>query len=884
MKDSPQPMTRLQPGGVAPVISYNVPEPTTYSGRNFIDLQFPASYFALGTHPAAALTPTTSDVETLASVEPGVAPASLALAAPLVAAVAVDPDEASAMEAAGKRLQVYRSLSGNLTHTWVESQLAPEPSAEAGARMATLTMRDDEDPWDPEPDPPEVEVEISSPTDGQTVTGPHTGASVRVQGSAWSTRTLGGVSVRIGSGSFVAATLSGGTWTYDAVVTTAGWVPITARARTTGGLINDQTINVNVALDPAPDTTAPAVAITSPTEGAALNSEAGPMTLTVTGTAADANGIRLVDVSLDGQPFVAASASKPDWSAWSAQVSVPVGTHTIVARACDNAGNLSQQPVHVSVALTPPPDTSPAQVRITAPTTGASLQGPYSGATVQVTGTAADPSGIRSVELRVDQSPVRVAAAPKAAGSWSEWAGSLVVRDPGPHLVTAVCTDAAGNVSEDSVMVNVTLVPDVVNRLNRFIIVESYRLSSYLGNYGAGRTLKTFSLLPGEKTRISIKSYTRSETDAKNASNILDSFSEESSQDFEKSMASEQSNKKNYDETWNYKVGIEAKASWGWGSASANAETSGGTNAAREEFAKNISNAVQKHVSKASAKREVQVNTSYEVKTQTGEETSLEREISNINVGSTLNFVFRQMNQEFISLLHLVDIRIGYFKVDTVNGVEKYDYREVTLPELDNLIREVIVADKRSEVRNALLHQLTNVFDYKDRHHVLVEEEPLRDRDGNVVPFSHYLRMRKDYTSTYFDEATGTQITVPGVIMAATKNVLRTEGVIVEALLGHGDGLDGYSHGLQEEAVRARELENSAMELEQSSARLAMKIVKDRDLELARLYREVILGQAPAAAAEEPVISMPATDDQPGRAEADPVGVGPVHNGSPKVG
>ena len=148
-------------------------------------------------------------------------------------------------------------------------------------------------------------------------------------------------------------------------------------------------------------------------------------------------------------------------------------------------------------------------------------------------------------------------------------------------------------------------------------------------------------------------------------------------------MADEQSNKKNYDESFQYKVGVEAKASWGWGSASVSAQVSGGTNSAREEFAKNITNAVQKHVSKASAKREIQVNTSYEVKTQTGEETSIQREISNINVGATLNFVFRQMNQEFISILHLVDIRIGYFKVDTVNGVEKYTYREATLPEFD---------------------------------------------------------------------------------------------------------------------------------------------------------------------------------------------------------
>lgn len=40
-----EPMIKLEPSGIAPVISYNVPEPTSYSGRNFIDLQLGASYF-----------------------------------------------------------------------------------------------------------------------------------------------------------------------------------------------------------------------------------------------------------------------------------------------------------------------------------------------------------------------------------------------------------------------------------------------------------------------------------------------------------------------------------------------------------------------------------------------------------------------------------------------------------------------------------------------------------------------------------------------------------------------------------------------------------------------------------------------------------------------
>lgn len=873
MRDDTEPMVKLEPGGVAPIISYNVPEPTTYSGRNFIDLQFPASYFVVGTNPAAAVAPSAVHVEALALTDVDAAGASSAALAP--PPVAVAPEEEAAMTAAGKRLQVYRTMAGSLAHTWVDGSLAPDPAAEPGGAMTSLRMRDDE--WEPEPEVPEVDVTVTAPVDGQSVTGPHTGAQITVQGSAWSNRTLGSVSGRVGGGSFQVATRSGGTWSLPVRLTEPGWTTITARARTTGGLVTESTVNVNVVLEAAPDSTPPAVAVRTPPNGAALSVETAPAKVTVTGSAGDANGIRLVDVSVDRQGWVAATAGSADWSSWSAQVDLAPGRHTIVARACDNAGNLTEQEVPVTVSLTPPPDTAAPQVTITSPVAGEALQGPYSGASVRVTGSAADPSGVRAVELLVDDSPVRVPAQPGSPGDWSTWSGTLVVRTPGQHVVTAVCTDGAGNVSDTSVMVNLTLVPEVVNRLNRFIIVENYRLSSYLGNYGAGRTLKTFSLLPGEKTKISIKSYTKTETDAKQASNILDSFSEESSRDFEESMANEQSNKRNYDETWNYQVGVEAKASWGWGSASASAEMSGGTNSAREEFAKNISTAVQKHVSKASAKREVQVNTSYEVKTQTGEETSLEREISNINVGSTLNFVFRQMNQEFISILHLVDIRIGYFKIDTVNDVETYRYREVTLPELDTLIADVIVPERQAEVRNVLLHQLTNVFDHEDRHHVLVEERPFKDRDGKDVPASSYLRMRKDYTSTYVDQASGTKIEVPGVIMAANKHVLRTEGVIVEALLGQGDGLDSYSHGLQEEAVRARELENTALELEQSAARLALKIVKEKDAEMGRLYQELILGRGPAPTAPSAV--GPSSTNGAERAVRAPSPVG-GHNGT----
>jgi hypothetical protein len=53
MAETSTPMIRLEPGGEAPILSYNVPEPTSYSGRNFIALDFPATYFKQ--KPALAL-------------------------------------------------------------------------------------------------------------------------------------------------------------------------------------------------------------------------------------------------------------------------------------------------------------------------------------------------------------------------------------------------------------------------------------------------------------------------------------------------------------------------------------------------------------------------------------------------------------------------------------------------------------------------------------------------------------------------------------------------------------------------------------------------------------------------------------------------------------
>lgn len=368
-----------------------------------------------------------------------------------------------------------------------------------------------------------------------------------------------------------------------------------------------------------------------------------------------------------------------------------------------------------------------------------------------------------------------------------------------------------------------TYVPEPTVARPRLLLVETYKLSSYLGSYGAGKVIKTFSLLPGEKTKISVKTYLKKETDAKSASSILDSFTQESSDDFESSVQNEQSSKDTYEENFEYHAEAEANASWGFGSAKVSGGVKGGTNSSREECAKNVSNATQKHAAKASAKRDVQVNTSDEVKQESGEETSIEREIQNINLSRTLNFVFRQMNQEFITILHFVDARVAFF-----NGYAE-SKKEVTLPELDSLLEEVIIDEpKREEVKEAIIAQLQNVIDYKDQKISLIEEKVVAGSDK-------YWRVRKDIKSIYEDEVTGSKIVVPGVILSSMKSVLRTEGVIVESMLGEGAALDEYAKRLQELEVQRRKAEVEQLTAKAKQATLANQIISDNDKDRAKI-------------------------------------------------
>ncbi len=714
------PLVEFDPEGRAPVLSYNVPEPTAYSGKNFIDLQVPLDWFASPDREQGLQQASTgSGVTVVGSGPGGVMTVS--------AAAAASPD----------RVTRYRSMSGAVR-----------------SRSQAATMLDDQNvPTGSVGDARDPKVDIRSPSTGFQTTQAAATARLVVLGVV-AMPTSGTLKVRRRGGPWVVATREANStstvfrWRAE-IQAGAGSVTIEAAYFGGGNVILDQmsvagTVVLTAPSTGAPDAVAPSLAIVEPGFGATVGVAQLPARVRIAGTTVDtgpSSGIAQVAVSADGGAYAALQSDAANWAQWHGELSfASFGEHEILVRARDNAGNESVQSMRLRVAK---------------------------------------------------QAPRR--------------------------------------------------------KVGRLLLAESLRLSTFPGMYGAGRTVSTFSLLPGEKVRLSIKTFQKTVTSENDTTSIFDSFTQESADDFESSIENEQAHKENYDESFKYSVSGEAQAQWGWGSAKISAGVSGGTNSAREEAGRNIMRSAAKHAAKASAKRDVQVTKTVQTSTELTQENEFIREFENINRSRTLNFVFRQLNQEYVSLLHLVDVRIGFFEL--LEGETQGRYTETALPQLDSFLRRILVLDesKVESVKASILHQLAQVFDYTGEVHQVYLDGPRHDAAGAVISGTNSLRFDKSLATSLYDPVSGTnEHAVPGVILNAERFVLRTSAVIVDALLGKGEGLDDYARLLQSETARQRRLENDRLEREVAAEALRESIVTTSDAARADIYEKVYEVPAPA--------------------------------------
>lgn len=374
----------------------------------------------------------------------------------------------------------------------------------------------------------------------------------------------------------------------------------------------------------------------------------------------------------------------------------------------------------------------------------------------------------------------------------------------------------------------------------RFVVIEHYRLSTHFGDYGAGRTVNTFSLIPGEETKLYLRSWRRTEERRKEASSIFDSYTEEAASDFEESMEDETTDKTGSSKTREWHVNGKSHVNFGFGKTnggvSVEAGGGGGSQEARESVAKSVSKAASHHSSKASSKRETNVSTELESTEASEFERIVERTIKNTNLSRTLNVVTRELNQEFSTYFSLVDVTVAFAN-------DRHVFDEVRLHELDDLLRRYLppppsnpgeaavvpggnTISDYSRVKIGLIDQMQRVFDYQGNEKQFIEEvEGLGGR-------RYYRVVRASDPDDPNPHYPAGAVPVEGVVMDVSTHTVRTDSVIIDCLLGHGVALDNYALGLQQEALRKEQLENRKTEL-------ALSLIESGELDRLEAFRSL---------------------------------------------
>jgi hypothetical protein len=192
------------------------------------------------------------------------------------------------------------------------------------------------------------------------------------------------------------------------------------------------------------DTTKPDVAITSPTDGTTVFG-----TVTIRATATDNVGVVKVEFYIDNNKVGEDTASLYEYS-WNT-TQCTNGTHTIQAKAYDNAGNVGESPV-ITVTIG---DTQTPLVTINSP--GSTVPG---SAIVQIQAQAVDrnkkgkgPTGIKKVEFYVDGTKIGEDTTSLYQCSWD----TSGLKHNTTHTITVKAYDNANNIGETSITTTINV-------------------------------------------------------------------------------------------------------------------------------------------------------------------------------------------------------------------------------------------------------------------------------------------------------------------------------------------------------------------------------------------------------------------------------------------
>ena len=349
----------------------------------------------------------------------------------------------------------------------------------------------------------------------------------------------------------------------------------------------------------------------------------------------------------------------------------------------------------------------------------------------------------------------------------------------------------------------VNLVKEPESPNPRIYIIEEYKTSSFLGDYGAGRTIQTFSLLPGEKTTISVKTYRDSSSTKTKSENLLDSFSQSSADEMEDFLEEENSSSSQSTSSSSNKAKVEASVSGViakvvGASASGGYEYNSNKTSSRTANSSAVNRALSRHVSESNSNRNIEVNTSTTETVTEGEEHLTVREIENINKSRVLNFVFRQLLQEYVSITYLSNIRIAY-----TNGYME-SLRVVDVEDIDMLLDEVIEKSKIEEVKGRILREYLSILNYKNDFIPFIEQQNVTIDPEKIFGESEEKTFwRKTNVVDKYNLGNIT-LDIPGVILQVQTNILRTQSLVADAILGQGEALDIFNARAQD-AISIRE-------------------------------------------------------------------------------
>lgn len=265
-------------------------------------------------------------------------------------------------------------------------------------------------------------VAVATPLDGTTVTG-----TVSLSATA---SDAGGIDhvVFLVNGAQLTGTssASGGTYSldWDTTAFPDGYTAVTARAYDSAGNIASSTsVLVLVSNIPPVDSTAPALALTSPANGSTVSG-----TTTLSADAGDDHAVQHVSFFIDGQ-LLANVDSPPYTFDWDTTTATE-GSVEVSATAVDTSGNATNASVRVTV------DRSAPQVALVSPADGALVSGD-----LPLIADASDNLGVSSVEFFVND----VSAGVATSSPWTVSFPTAGMADGTSLTIRAVAADRNGN-------------------------------------------------------------------------------------------------------------------------------------------------------------------------------------------------------------------------------------------------------------------------------------------------------------------------------------------------------------------------------------------------------------------------------------------------------